>query len=150
MSITQRINELGLKPPAVKAPAANYANAVRVGNLIYCSGAVPVTLDGEVPKGKVGRDFTTEQAAEHARLVALHLLAIVKEEVGDLDRVRRVVKILAMVNAIPDFLEHSKVVNGCSDLFEAVFGAKHARSAVGMGSLPFGISLEIEAIFEVA
>ncbi|MBV7518984.1 RidA family protein [Ensifer sp. ENS12] len=149
MSISKRISELGLELPAVKAPAANYSNAVRVGNLVYCSGTVPVTPDGEIPKGKVGRDLTTEQGAAHARFVALHLLAILKEEIGNLDRAKRVIKILGMVNATTDFTEHSKVINGCSDLFEAVFGVKHARSAVGMGSLPFGISVEIEAIFEV-
>ncbi|KSV84150.1 RidA family protein [Sinorhizobium sp. GL28] len=149
MSISKRISELGLELPTVKAPAANYANAVRVGNFVYCSGTVPVTPDGEIPKGKVGRDLTTEQGAEHARYVALHLLAILKEEIGNLDRAKRVIKILGMVNATTDFTEHSKVINGCSDLFESVFGVKHARSAVGMGSLPFGISVEIEAIFEV-
>jgi len=149
MSISNRIAELKLELPIVKAPAANYANAVRSGNYVYCSGTVPVTPEGEIPKGKVGRDLTTEQGAEHARYVGLHLLSILKEEVGNLDRVKRVVKILGMVNATPDFDEHSKVINGCSDLFESVFGVKHARSAVGMGSLPFGISVEIEAIFEL-
>jgi len=149
MPATQRIIELGLQLPTVKAPAANYANAVRTGNLIFCSGTVPVTPQGEIPKGKVGQTVTTEEAASHARLVGLHLLAILKQELGDLNRVRQVVKILGMVNSTPDYVEHSKVINGCSDLFEAVFGGKHARSAVGMGSLPFGITVEIEAIFEI-
>lgn len=108
-----------------------------------------MTPQGDIPKGKVGQNVTTDEAAHHARLVGLHLLAILKEELGDLNRVRRVVKILGMVNSTPDYLEHSKVINGCSDLFEAVFGAKHARSAVGMSSLPFGITVEIEAIFEI-
>ena len=147
--VTQRIKELGLILPVVKAPAANYANAVRLGNLVYLSGTVPVTPDGEIPKGKVGHNVTTEQAAAHARLVGLHLLAILKDELGDLDRVRRVVKLLGMVNATPDYVEHSKVINGCSDLFAEIFGAPHARSSVGVGSLPFGLTLEIEAIFEV-
>ena len=147
--VTQRIKELGLILPVVKAPAANYANAVRLGNLVYLSGTVPVTPDGEIPKGKVGDNVTTEEAAAHARLVGLHLLAILKDELGDLDRVRRVVKLLGMVNATPDFVEHSKVINGCSDLFVEIFGVRHARSAVGVGSLPFGITVEIEAIFEV-
>jgi enamine deaminase RidA (YjgF/YER057c/UK114 family) len=149
MSITRRISELGLVLPKTKAPAANYANAVTLGNLVYCSGSVPVTPEGEIPKGKVGRDFSADEAAEHARLTGLHLLSIVRDETGDLDRVKRVIKILGMVNATADFLEHSKVINGCSDLFESIFGEKHARSAVGMGSLPFGISVEIEAIFEL-
>ncbi len=147
--ITQRIMELGLSLPVVKAPAANYANAVRLGNLVYLSGTVPVTPDGDIPKGKVGHNVTTEEAAAHARLVGLHLLAILKDELGDLDRVRRVVKLLGMVNATPDYVEHSKVINGCSDLFVEIFGVRHARSAVGVGSLPFGITVEIEAIFEV-
>ena len=149
MSIEQRIRELGLKLPAVPTPAANYANVVRTGNLLYLSGTVPMTPDGMIPKGKVGADVTTREAAEHARLVGLNLLAIVKQELGDLDRVQRIVKLLGMVNAVPDFLEHSKVINGCSDLLVEIFGERHARSAIGVGSLPFGITVEIEAIVEI-
>ena len=149
MSIEGRIRELGLELPAAKAPAANYANAVRTGNLLFLSGNVPVTADGQIPKGKVGADVTTDEAAHHARLVGLHLLAVLKQELGDLDRVRRIVKLLGMVNAVPDYREHSMVVNGCSDLFVEVFGERHARSAIGVGSLPFGITVEIEAIVEV-
>ena len=151
VSIEQRIRELGLELPAVKAPAANYANAVRTGNLLFLSGNVPVTADGHIPKGKVGADVTTDEAAHHARLVGLHLLAVLRQELGDLDRVRRVVKLLGMVNAVPGFVEHSRVINGCSDLFVEVFGdrGRHARSAVGMASLPFNMTVEIEAIVEV-
>lgn len=149
MSIEQRVRELGLELPAVPSPAANYANAVRTGNLVFLSGMVPTTADGEIPKGKVGADVTTEEAAEHARLVGLTLLAVLKQELGDLDRVRRVVKLLGMVNAVPDFREQSKVINGCSDLLVEVFGEQHARSAIGVGSLPFGITVEIEAVVEV-
>jgi len=149
MPIMQRIRELGFELPAVKPPAANYVNAVRVGNLLFLSGNVPVTQDGRIPTGKVGADVTTAEAADHARLVGLHLLAVMQQALGDLDRVRQIVKLLGMVNAVPDFTEHSKVINGCSDLFEQVFGAKHARSAVGVGSLPFGITVEIEAVVEV-
>ena len=93
-------------------------------------------------------DVTTEEAAQHARLVGLNLLAIVKHELGDLDRIRRIVKLLGMVNAVPDYREHSKVINGCSDLFVEIFGVRHARSAIGVGSLPFGTTVEIEAIVE--
>lgn len=150
MSITQRLAALGLELPAVKPPAANYANAVHTGNLLFLSGNVPVRADGSIPTGKVGADTTTAEAAEHARLVGLHLLAVMRQELGGLDRVRRIVKLLGMVNAVPDFTEHSKVINGCSDLFEQVFGVRHARSAVGVGSLPFGITVEIEAVVEVA
>jgi enamine deaminase RidA (YjgF/YER057c/UK114 family) len=149
VSVEQRLRDLGIELPAVPAPAANFANCVRTGNLVFCSGTVPTTADGEIPKGKVGADVTIEEAVEHARSLALNLLAIVRQEVGDLDRVRRVVKLLGMVNATPDFREHSKVINGCSDLLVEVFGERHARSAVGMCSLPFGITVEIEAIFEV-
>lgn len=149
MSFEQRVADLGLALPAVPSPAANYVNAVRTGNLVFTSGTVPMTAEGHLPTGKVGLDVTTEEAVEHARMVGLNLLAIVKHEVGDLDQVRRVVKLLGMVNAVPEYLEHSKVINGCSDLFAEVFGAQHARSAIGVGSLPFGLTVEIEAIFEV-
>lgn len=148
-SIEARLVELGLVLPEVLKPAANYANAVRTGDLIYLAGTVPVDADGQVPKGKVGADVTTEQATQHARLVGLHQLAILREELGSLDRIRRVVKLLGMVNAVPDFTEHSLVINGCSDLFVDVFGERHARSAVGVGSLPFNITVEIEVIVEV-
>ncbi len=149
MSVEQRLTDLGLELPPVRAPAASYVNAVRTGNLVYLSGAGPVSADGQVPTGKVGHDVTTEEAAAHARTIALNLLAVLRNEVGSLDRVVRVVKLLGMVNAIPDFVEHSKVINGCSDLLVEVFGEGHARSAVGVGSLPFGMPVEIEAIFEV-
>ena len=149
VSIEQRVRELGLELPAAPSPAANYVNAVRTGNLVFTSGTVAATADGQIPKGKVGADVTTEEAAQHARMVGLNLLAVLKHELGDLDRVRRVVKLLGMVNAVPDYREHSKVVNGCSDLFVEVFGEQHARSAIGVGSLPFGITVEIEAIVEV-
>jgi enamine deaminase RidA (YjgF/YER057c/UK114 family) len=149
MSIEQRVRELGLELPEVPAPAANYVNAVRTGNLIFTSGTVPTTADGEIPRGKVGADVTTEEAVQHARSVGLNLLAVLKHELGDLDRVRRVVKVLGMVNAVADYSEHSKVINGCSDLFVEVFAEQHARSAIGVGSLPFGITVEIEAVFEV-
>jgi enamine deaminase RidA (YjgF/YER057c/UK114 family) len=99
--------------------------------------------------GKVGADVTAEDAAEQARLAALNLLAVLRQELGDLDRVKRVVKLFGMVNAVPDFREQSKVVNGCSHLLVEVFGERHARSAIGVGSLPFGITVEVEAIVEV-
>lgn len=149
MGVEERIRELGIELPPVPTPAATYVNAVRTGNLIFLSGTVPTMPDGSIPKGKVGEDVTTEEAVEHARRVGLSLLAVLKQELGDLDRVRRVVKILGMVNAVPDFREQSRVINGCSDLFVEIFGERHARSAIGVGSLPFGITVEIEAIVEV-
>ena len=148
MPVEERLRELGIELPPVRPPAASFVNAVRTGNLVYLSGAGPVTADGQLPRGKVGRDVTTEEAAVHARQVGINLLAVLRDEVGDLDRAR-VVKLLGMVNAAPDFVEHSKVINGCSDLLVEVFGEGHARSAVGVGSLPFGMTVEIEAIFEV-
>ena len=149
ISVEERVAQLGLVLPPAKPPAANYANCVRVGDLVYLSGTVAVDENGEIPRGKVGADVSTEVAASHARMVGLHHLAILREELGSLDRIRRVVKLLGMVNAVPEFTEHSAVINGCSDLFVDIFGERHARSAVGMGSLPFGITVEIELIVEV-
>jgi enamine deaminase RidA (YjgF/YER057c/UK114 family) len=149
MRIEQRIKDLGYTLPPVPTPAANYANVVRTGNLLFLSGTVPVLPDGTIPMGKVGADVTTEDAVAHARHVGLNQLSVLKQELGDLDRVRRVVKLLGMVNAVPDFREHSRVINGCSDLFVDIFGERHARSAIGVASLPFEITVEIEAIVEV-
>ena len=152
MSIEARLKELKIELPPVPKPAGNYVHAVRTGNLLFLAGKGPFNPDGSVPKGKVGRDVPTEEAYKHARSIGLTLLAVMKETLGDLDRVKRVVKVLGMVNAIPEFGDQPKVINGCSDLFVEVFGEKgrHARSAVGMGSLPGGITVEIEAIVEFA
>ncbi len=130
---------------------ANYVNAVRTGNLLYLAGKGPGLPGHPLPVGKVGRDFTKEQGYEHARQTGLSLIAVMKAELGDLDRVKRIVKLLGMVNATPEFGEQPEVINGCSDLFVSVFGdrGRHARSAVGMGSLPRGIPVEIEVIVEV-
>jgi enamine deaminase RidA (YjgF/YER057c/UK114 family) len=147
--IEARLAALAIELPPAPTPAASYVNVVRSGNLLFLSGTT-AARDGETPKGKVGADVTTDEAAGHARQVGLNLLAVMKQELGDLDRVRRVVKLLGMVNAVPDFTEQSRVINGCSDLFVQIFGEGHARSAVGVGSLPFGITVEIEAIVEVA
>jgi enamine deaminase RidA (YjgF/YER057c/UK114 family) len=124
---------------------------VWAGNLLFLSGKGPRAVNGKRPKGKVGRDYTADEAYQHARTVGLDLLAVMKAELGSLDRVKRVVKLLGMVNAVPEFEDHPKVINGCSDLFVEVLGeaGKHARSAVGMGSLPMGIPVEIECIVEV-
>ena len=151
MSAEKRLRELGIELGAVSAPVANYVNAVRTGNLLFLSGKGPRAVDGKRPRGKVGRDFTTEQAYQHARTVGLDLLAVMRSELGSLDRVKRVVKLLGMVNAVPEFEDHPKVINGCSDLLVEVLGeaGRHARSAVGMGSLPMGIPVEIELIVEI-
>jgi enamine deaminase RidA (YjgF/YER057c/UK114 family) len=147
-SAEARLRERGIELPRVSAPVANYVPHVRTGNLVFLAGTGPTTPDGKFITGKVGKDTTVEEAYGHARLTGLMLRA----SVGSLDNVARAVKVLGMVNCTPEFTEHPKIINGCSDLFVEVFGdrGKHARSAVGMGSLPFGISVEIEAIFEVA
>lgn len=147
----QKLRELGLSLPPPPSPAANYVTAVRSGSMVFLAGHGPRRPDGSYIAGKVGRDLTVEQAYEAARQVGLNLLASLKASIGDLGKVKRVVKVLGMVNADPSFTEHPRVINGCSDLFVAVFGerGRHARSAVGMGSLPFNIPVEIEAIVEV-
>ena len=153
MTPEQKLKRLGLDLGMVSAPVANYVNAVRTGNLLYLAGKGPrADAKGVRPKGKLGREFTAEQGYQHARSVGLDLLAVMRAELGSLDRVKRVVKVLGMVNAVPEFTDHPKVINGCSDLFVEVLGeaGKHARSAVGMGSLPMGIPVEIEAIVEVS
>jgi enamine deaminase RidA (YjgF/YER057c/UK114 family) len=151
MSAERRLQALGIDLGSVSAPVANYVNAVRAGNLLFLAGKGPRAEDGARPRGKVGREVTVEQAYRFARSVGLDLLAVMRAELGSLDRVRRVVKVLGMVNAVPEFEDHPKVINGCSDLFVEVFGeaGRHARSAVGMGSLPMGIPVEIECIVEV-
>lgn len=147
MSIDKRLEELGITLPPLPTPAGNYVHAVRSGNLLFLAGKGP----GKV-SGKLGDDFSTEEGYDHARTVGLTLIAVMRAELGTLDRVARIVKVLGMVNATPDFAEHPKVINGCSDLFVEVFGdrGKHARSAVGMGSLPSQIPVEIECIVEVS
>ena len=151
-SAEQRLRELGIELPKVRAPVANYVPAARMGNLIFLAGTGPVNPDGTRATGKVGSEVTVEQAYQHARLVGLALLANLRDAAGSLDNVVRVGRVFGMVNAAPGFTEHPKVVNGCSDLFVEVFGdrGKHARCAVGMGSLPFNITVEIEAVVEVA
>jgi enamine deaminase RidA (YjgF/YER057c/UK114 family) len=151
VSAEAKLKQLGIDLGTVSAPVANYVNAVQTGNLLFLSGKGPRAVNGERPQGKVGREYTAEEAYQHARTVGMDLLAVMRAELGSLDRVKRVVKLLGMVNAVPEFQDHPKVINGCSDLFVEVFGAagKHARSAVGMGSLPMGIPVEIEVIVEV-
>ena len=152
MSAEKRLKELGIELGKVSAPVANYVNAVRTGNLLFLAGKGPRPQDGVRPSGKVGREYTVEQAYQHARTVGIDLLAVMRSELGSLDRVKRVVKLLGMVNGTPEFTDHPRVINGCSDLFVEVFGdaGRHARSAVGMGSLPMAIPVEIECIVEVS
>jgi enamine deaminase RidA (YjgF/YER057c/UK114 family) len=146
-----RLAALGLTLPEPPRPVANYVEAVRSGNLLYLAGHGPCDLTHPVARGKVGRELTTEQGAESAKLTALCILATLKAELGELSRVKRVVKVLGMVNATDDFTRHPQVINGASDLFVAVFGehGRHARSAVGVASLPMNIAVEIEIVVEV-
>ncbi len=151
MKTEQRLKELGIELSKPTSPMANYVNAVRTGNLLYLAGKGPGLPGKSLPTGKVGRDFTLEQAYGFARETGLNLIAVMKDELGDLDRVKRIVKMLGMVNATSEFSSQPEVINGCSDLFVEVFGdrGRHARSAVGMGSLPRGIPVEIEVIVEI-
>jgi enamine deaminase RidA (YjgF/YER057c/UK114 family) len=151
MRVEKKLKELGLELPDVPKPMANYVTAVRSGNLVFLSGHGPVKEDGALITGKVGNGRTWEQGYEDAKRVTLGLLSSLKAEIGDLDKVRRVIKLLGMVNCTPDFGDQPKVINGASDLLVELFGekGKHARSAVGMNALPLNISVEIEMIVEV-
>jgi enamine deaminase RidA (YjgF/YER057c/UK114 family) len=151
MSFHERLRALGLDLLQVPKPIGNFRNYKRVGQLIYVSGQGPIEADGTLHRGKVGGDVTVDAAYDHARLTGLNVLSVLAEAAGGLDRVNQVVKLLGLVNAVPDFTEHPRVINGCSDLFVSVFGeaGEHARSAIGVGSLPNNITVEIEAIFEL-
>ena len=150
MSAEENLKKLGLTLPPIPKPIGNYVPFRRDGNTIYLSGQGPRLADGTMHAGKVGKDVTVEEAYEHAKLVGLGLLAAAKLAAGSLDKVE-VLKVLGMVNAVPEFRDQPKVINGCSDLFVAVLGerGKHARSAVGMGSLPNQITVEVEAVMRV-
>ena len=151
MSAEENLKKLGLVLPPPHKPAGTYVPFRIAGGLLFLSGQGPLDAQGNIMTGKVGADVSVEQAYQHARLVGLNLLAIARMALGSLDRVEFVAKLLGMVNAVPDFKDQPKVINGCSDLFVEVFGeaGRHARSAVGMGSLPMGIPVEIEVIVEV-
>lgn len=147
----ERLKELGIALPKPPKPIANFVTHVQEGNLLFLSGQGPQEPDGYLHSGKVGLDVDVKQAYEHAKLTGINLIAVMQDALGDLSRVKRIVKLLGMVNAAPDFGEHPKVINGCSDLMMAVFGeaGRHARSAVGFGSLPNNITVEIEAIVAI-
>ena len=151
MSADARAKELGLDLDHPAKPVANYVPSVRTGNLLFVSGQGPLQADRTLIIGKVGSDLTAEQGYQAARVVGINILAQVKAALGSLNKVKRVVKLLGMVNADLSFEDHPRVINGCSDLMNEVFGeaGRHARSAVGMGSLPSNIAVEAEAIFEV-
>ena len=152
MQIERRLNDLRISLPKVAGPIGNYVPAKRIGNLLYLSGKGPPESGGRMPRGKLGADISVTEGYQHARQVGLVLIATMQDALGgDLDRVEDIVKVLGMVNAAPDFEDHPKVVNGCSDLFVEVFGehGRHTRSAVGVSSLPGGIPVEIEVIVAI-
>lgn len=146
-----RLSALGITLPVVPPPAGTFVHAVRTGNLIFLTGHVPFRADGSLVVGRLGQDLDADAGYEAARLSALGLLSTLRAELGSLDRVRRLVKVNGVVNATPDFMLHTKVINGASDLLVQVFGdaGAHARLAVGYASLPWNICLEVELIAEV-
>jgi enamine deaminase RidA (YjgF/YER057c/UK114 family) len=146
-----QLDTLGLRMLPIPRPIGNFRNFVRTGSLIFISGQGPREADGTMHRGKVGRDVPTGVAYEHARLTGLNVLSVLADAIGDLGRVTQVVKLLGLVNATDDFGDHPEVINGCSDLFTSVFGeiGQHARSSIGVASLPNNITVEIEAIFEL-
>jgi enamine deaminase RidA (YjgF/YER057c/UK114 family) len=149
-AIEARLKSLGVALPPTPTPVANYVPFVITGSLVFLSGQGPRRPEGGMFTGKVGGTVSVDDAYRHARIVGIQLLSALRDAIGDLDRMTRVVKLLGMVNGTPDFKQHPKVINGCSDLLVEVFEAKgkHARSAVGMGSLPDDITVEIEAVVE--
>lgn len=152
MSIEKRLAELGIVLPPIGATIGTFLHSKRHGDLLFMSGKGPLYPDGVRAKGKLGADTTLEQGYQHARHVGLLMISAMKEALdGDLDRVESIVKVFGLVNATPDYVDHFKVINGCSDLFVEVFGdkGKHARTAAGANSLPNGIPCEIEAIVAV-
>lgn len=153
MNAEARLRELKLELPPAPKPVAVYKPLVVVGNLAYVSGHGPLKADKSLITGRVGQDLDLAAGKTAARQVGLAILATLRNELGSLDRVKRVIKVLGMVNCTPDFPDHPKVINGCSELFAEVFGPEQgigSRSAVGMGSLPGNIAVEIEALFELA
>jgi enamine deaminase RidA (YjgF/YER057c/UK114 family) len=151
MSAEHRIRDLGLVLPAGTSPAANYANAVRTGNLLFLAGKAPLAEGGTLPKGRLGREFTTQDGYRFARSAGLDLLAVMRAELGSLDRVTRIVDIQGFVNATPEFEDHANVLNGVSDLMVEVFGPRgvHARSVFGASSLRSGVPVILRAVIEV-
>lgn len=151
MSAEARIQELKLELPPAPKPGGVYKPVVQVGNVIYVSGHGPIRSDGSLITGKVGVDLDEAQAKDAARQTGLTILATLKAQLGSLDRIVRTIKTLGMVNAAPDFTRHPQVINGFSELMRDVFGEDGvgARSAVGMGSLPSNIPVEVEVIFEI-
>lgn len=151
MTPEQRLEELGLELPAGSAPAGNYATAVRSGHLLFLSGKAPLPVDGLLPKGRLGREYTADEGYAMARSACLDLIAAIKKALGSLDRVAQCVDLQGSLNTTPEFEDHAKVLDGASDLLAAVFGpaGMHARSVIGVASLRKGVPLTIKAVVEV-
>lgn len=152
MSAEARLRERNITLPASPRAVGNYVNAVQTGSLVFCSGHGPITGGVPMMRGKLGREVSMEEGYRLAREVGLMLLGTLREELGSLDRITRIVKVLGMVSSVEDFHDHPKVINGFSDLMLEVFGeqiGKHARSAIGVAGLPLGIPVEVEMIVEV-
>lgn len=151
-TIEQKLDELGLQLPTLPGSKGIYKSCLEVGNLLYVSGHISINTDGSSITGKVGGDVNDEEAKRAALQCGLAILSSIKNHFGNIDRVKRVVKILGMVNAVPEYTKHALVINGCSELYVQLWGndnGKGVRSAVGMGSLPNNVAVEIEAIFEI-
>ena len=149
-TIEDRLQELGVQLPDIPPPVANYAPTLRTGNLMFLSGILSRTPDGKPWLGKLGQGLGTEQGYQAARSTAVRAIATLKAALGDLSKVRRIVRVMGMVNSTPEFTEITDVMHGASDLLVEVFGERHARCAVGMASLPYGSAVEVEVIVEVA
>jgi enamine deaminase RidA (YjgF/YER057c/UK114 family) len=149
--VETKLKSINIELPTISKPLANYVHVVRSGNLLFLAGKGPSKPDGTYITGKVGKDLTIEQGRDAARLTAINQVAVLKAELGNLNKIKRIVKVLGMVNCEADFKDHPKVINGFSDLLVEVFGekGKHARSAVGMCSLPNNMAVEIELIVEI-
>jgi len=151
MNAEQRLIDLGLELPLASAPAGNYASAVQTGNLLFISGKAPLPIGGKSPKGKLGREYSTEEGRAFARSACLELLAVMKGKLGSLDKVAQVVELQGSINTVPEFEDHAKVLDGASDLLAEVFGPAgvHARSVVGVNSLRNGVPLTLRAVVEI-
>lgn len=150
-TIAEKMSSLGLTLPEVPAPVAAYVNCVRSGNLLHLSGGLPIKTDGSMITGKVPSDVSLEQAQEAARLCILNRIAVVKSEVGSLDKVKQIVALTGFVNSEPDFFDHPKVINGASELLVEIFGdkGKHSRTALGAAALPLNVAVEINLLVEL-
>lgn len=151
MSAEQRIKKLGLKLPVGSKPAGNYASAVRTGNLMFLSGKAPLPVDGVMPKGRLGREYSAEDGYRFARSACTDLIGVIRRELGSLDQVARIVELHGSLNTTPEFEDHARVLDGASDLLAEVFGAAgvHARSVIGVASLRAGVPLTLKATVEV-